>query len=134
MLLLFTLHLNSKSLCNLFHNVSVCSFSRRSTTKNTSDKHCVSTKEDKSRVSRTTHLRKKSVSCKTFFFPGLKKYLRLFFKLESLQKQVYQLEEQLHNEMQLKDELEQKCRSELSHLFLCNMHLFTLSNLNHTFL
>ncbi|XP_037538251.1 rho-associated protein kinase 1 isoform X1 [Nematolebias whitei] len=55
-------------------------FSRRSTTKKTSDKHCVSTKEDKSR-------------------------------LESLQKQVYQLEEQLHNEMQLKDELEQKCRT-----------------------
>lgn len=52
----------------------------------------------------------------------------IFFKLESLQKQVYQLEEQLHNEMQLKDELEQKCRSELSRLFLCNMHLFTLSN------
>ncbi|XP_034039314.1 rho-associated protein kinase 1 isoform X2 [Thalassophryne amazonica] len=31
--------------------------------------------------------------------------------LESLQKRIYQLEEQLHSEMQLKDELEQKCRS-----------------------
>uniref|UniRef100_H3CSS4 Rho-associated protein kinase n=1 Tax=Tetraodon nigroviridis TaxID=99883 RepID=H3CSS4_TETNG len=31
--------------------------------------------------------------------------------LENLQKRIYQLEEQLHSEMQLKDELEQKCRS-----------------------
>ncbi|MGH0141405.1 UNVERIFIED_CONTAM: hypothetical protein FKN15_039162 [Acipenser sinensis] len=31
--------------------------------------------------------------------------------LEKLQKRVYQLEEQLHNEMQLKDEMEQKCRA-----------------------
>ncbi|KAF6723822.1 Rho-associated protein kinase 1 [Oryzias melastigma] len=31
--------------------------------------------------------------------------------LESLQKRIYQLEEQLHSEMQLKDELEQKCRT-----------------------
>ncbi|KAM6948964.1 rho-associated protein kinase 1 [Aplochiton taeniatus] len=31
--------------------------------------------------------------------------------LENLQKRVYQLEEQLHGEMQLKDELEQKCRA-----------------------
>uniref|UniRef100_A0A3Q1AVC5 non-specific serine/threonine protein kinase n=1 Tax=Amphiprion ocellaris TaxID=80972 RepID=A0A3Q1AVC5_AMPOC len=30
--------------------------------------------------------------------------------LENLQKRIYQLEEQLHSEMQLKDELEQKCR------------------------
>ncbi|MGH0145149.1 UNVERIFIED_CONTAM: hypothetical protein FKN15_025061 [Acipenser sinensis] len=31
--------------------------------------------------------------------------------LETLQKRVYQLEEQLNNEMQLKDEMEQKCRT-----------------------
>ncbi|CAG5896586.1 rho-associated protein kinase 1 isoform 2-T2 [Menidia menidia] len=31
--------------------------------------------------------------------------------LENLQKRIYQLEEQLHSEMQLKDELEQKCRA-----------------------
>uniref|UniRef100_A0AAX7TQ65 Rho-associated protein kinase 1 n=1 Tax=Astatotilapia calliptera TaxID=8154 RepID=A0AAX7TQ65_ASTCA len=31
-------------------------------------------------------------------------------QLENLQKRIYQLEEQLHSEMQLKDELEQKCR------------------------
>ncbi|KAM9323612.1 rho-associated protein kinase 1 isoform 2-T2 [Pholidichthys leucotaenia] len=31
--------------------------------------------------------------------------------LENLQKQIYQLEEQLHSEMQFKDELEQKCRT-----------------------
>ncbi|XP_018613369.2 rho-associated protein kinase 1 isoform X3 [Scleropages formosus] len=31
--------------------------------------------------------------------------------LENLQKRVYQLEEQLHSEMQLKDEMEQKCRA-----------------------
>uniref|UniRef100_I3JSJ1 Rho-associated protein kinase 1 n=1 Tax=Oreochromis niloticus TaxID=8128 RepID=I3JSJ1_ORENI len=31
--------------------------------------------------------------------------------LENLQKRIYQLEEQLHSEMQLKDELEQKCRT-----------------------
>ncbi|XP_078543570.1 rho-associated protein kinase 1 [Lissotriton helveticus] len=30
--------------------------------------------------------------------------------LENLQKNIYQLEEQLHNEMQLKDEMEQRCR------------------------
>ncbi|KAE8598512.1 hypothetical protein XENTR_v10016849 [Xenopus tropicalis] len=30
--------------------------------------------------------------------------------VENLQKNIYQLEEQLHNEMQLKDEMEQKCR------------------------
>uniref|UniRef100_H0X6A1 Rho-associated protein kinase n=1 Tax=Otolemur garnettii TaxID=30611 RepID=H0X6A1_OTOGA len=30
---------------------------------------------------------------------------------ESLQKTIYKLEEQLHNEMQLKDEMEQKCRT-----------------------
>lgn len=30
--------------------------------------------------------------------------------VENLQKSIYQLEEQLHNEMQLKDEMEQKCR------------------------
>ncbi|KAJ8268086.1 hypothetical protein COCON_G00132580 [Conger conger] len=32
-------------------------------------------------------------------------------QLENLQKRVYQLEEQLHCEMQLKDEMEQKCRT-----------------------
>ncbi|KAG8014237.1 Rho-associated protein kinase 1, partial [Nibea albiflora] len=31
--------------------------------------------------------------------------------LENLQKRIFQLEEQLHSEMQLKDELEQKCRT-----------------------
>lgn len=31
-------------------------------------------------------------------------------QLENLQKRIYQLEEQLHSEMQLKDELDQKCR------------------------
>jgi Rho-associated protein kinase 1 len=39
-------------------------------------------------------------------------YKAFLFKLkqESLQKTIYKLEEQLHNEMQLKDEMEQKCR------------------------
>uniref|UniRef100_A0A667ZN85 non-specific serine/threonine protein kinase n=1 Tax=Myripristis murdjan TaxID=586833 RepID=A0A667ZN85_9TELE len=32
-------------------------------------------------------------------------------RLENLQKRIYQLEEQLHTEMQLKDEMEQKCRT-----------------------
>ncbi|XP_006027991.1 rho-associated protein kinase 1 isoform X1 [Alligator sinensis] len=31
--------------------------------------------------------------------------------LENMQKTIYELEEQLHNEMQLKDEMEQKCRT-----------------------
>jgi len=31
-------------------------------------------------------------------------------QLENLQKRIYQLEEQLLSEMQLKDEMEQKCR------------------------
>ncbi|KAM6087523.1 PREDICTED: rho-associated protein kinase 1 [Chlamydotis macqueenii] len=31
--------------------------------------------------------------------------------LDNMQKMIYELEEQLHNEMQLKDEMEQKCRS-----------------------
>ncbi|KAM6275971.1 rho-associated protein kinase 1 [Spheniscus humboldti] len=31
--------------------------------------------------------------------------------VENMQKMIYELEEQLHNEMQLKDEMEQKCRS-----------------------
>ncbi|XP_009670803.2 rho-associated protein kinase 1 [Struthio camelus] len=31
--------------------------------------------------------------------------------LENMQKMIYELEEQLHNEMQLKDEMEQKCRT-----------------------
>ncbi|XP_065686393.1 rho-associated protein kinase 1 isoform X3 [Patagioenas fasciata] len=31
--------------------------------------------------------------------------------LENMQRMIYELEEQLHNEMQLKDEMEQKCRS-----------------------
>uniref|UniRef100_A0A4W5QPU5 non-specific serine/threonine protein kinase n=1 Tax=Hucho hucho TaxID=62062 RepID=A0A4W5QPU5_9TELE len=38
-------------------------------------------------------------------------YYTLFIvQLENLQKRIYQLEEQLHSEMQLKDEMEQKCR------------------------
>ncbi|XP_051990978.1 rho-associated protein kinase 1-like isoform X2 [Xyrauchen texanus] len=32
-------------------------------------------------------------------------------QLENLQKRIYQLEEQLHSEMQLRDEMEQKCRT-----------------------
>uniref|UniRef100_A0A8D2LAD4 non-specific serine/threonine protein kinase n=1 Tax=Varanus komodoensis TaxID=61221 RepID=A0A8D2LAD4_VARKO len=47
-------------------------------------------------------------SCKTLLFNLL--YF-LYLKLESLQKTIYQLEEQLHNEMQLKDEMEQKFRN-----------------------
>ncbi|KGL94607.1 Rho-associated protein kinase 1, partial [Charadrius vociferus] len=35
----------------------------------------------------------------------------IYLKLENMQKMIYDLEEQLHNEMQLKDEMEQKCRS-----------------------
>ncbi|KFR06409.1 Rho-associated protein kinase 1, partial [Opisthocomus hoazin] len=35
----------------------------------------------------------------------------IYKKLENMQKVIYELEEQLHNEMQLKDEMEQKCRS-----------------------
>uniref|UniRef100_A0A8B9Z3F9 non-specific serine/threonine protein kinase n=1 Tax=Buteo japonicus TaxID=224669 RepID=A0A8B9Z3F9_9AVES len=34
-------------------------------------------------------------------------------QLENMQKMIYELEEQLHNEMQLKDEMEQKCRKNL---------------------
>lgn len=34
----------------------------------------------------------------------------IYLKLENMQKMIYELEEQLHNEMQLKDEMEQKCR------------------------
>uniref|UniRef100_A0A8C2B9R4 Rho-associated protein kinase 1 n=1 Tax=Cyprinus carpio TaxID=7962 RepID=A0A8C2B9R4_CYPCA len=45
--------------------------------------------------------------------------------LENLQKRVYQLEEQLHSEMQLRDEMEQKCRC----LSVClSFHKNTLSN------
>lgn len=43
------------------------------------------------------------------FVPVLMKPL-FSAQLENLQKRIYQLEEQLHSEMQLKDELEQKCR------------------------
>ncbi|KAG8571111.1 hypothetical protein GDO81_011525 [Engystomops pustulosus] len=39
---------------------------------------------------------------------GYCKYVSV--QVENLQKSIYQLEEQLHNEMQLKDEMEQKCR------------------------
>uniref|UniRef100_A0A8C1QF02 Rho-associated protein kinase 1 n=1 Tax=Cyprinus carpio TaxID=7962 RepID=A0A8C1QF02_CYPCA len=38
-------------------------------------------------------------------------FVSLLPQLENLQKRVYQLEEQLHSEMQLRDEMEQKCRS-----------------------
>uniref|UniRef100_A0A6Q2YG08 Rho-associated protein kinase 1 n=1 Tax=Esox lucius TaxID=8010 RepID=A0A6Q2YG08_ESOLU len=41
---------------------------------------------------------------------------RFLFLLENLQKRIYQLEEQLHSEMQLKDEMEQKCRTSNSKL------------------
>uniref|UniRef100_A0A673M641 non-specific serine/threonine protein kinase n=1 Tax=Sinocyclocheilus rhinocerous TaxID=307959 RepID=A0A673M641_9TELE len=45
--------------------------------------------------------------------------------LENLQKRIYQLEEQLHSEMQLRDEMEQKCRC----LSVClSIHPNTLSN------
>uniref|UniRef100_A0A673L6V6 Rho-associated protein kinase 1 n=1 Tax=Sinocyclocheilus rhinocerous TaxID=307959 RepID=A0A673L6V6_9TELE len=45
--------------------------------------------------------------------------------LENLQKRIYQLEEQLHSEMQLRDEMEQKCRC----LYVClHIHPNTLSN------
>uniref|UniRef100_A0A672KYD1 Rho-associated protein kinase 1 n=1 Tax=Sinocyclocheilus grahami TaxID=75366 RepID=A0A672KYD1_SINGR len=45
--------------------------------------------------------------------------------LENLQKRIYQLEEQLHSEMQLRDEMEQKCRC----LSVClHIHPNTLSN------
>uniref|UniRef100_A0A8C7TGY0 Rho-associated protein kinase 1 n=1 Tax=Oncorhynchus mykiss TaxID=8022 RepID=A0A8C7TGY0_ONCMY len=37
-------------------------------------------------------------------------YTLFVVQLENLQKRIYQLEEQLHSEMQLKDEMEQKCR------------------------
>uniref|UniRef100_A0A8C0ANA9 Rho-associated protein kinase 1 n=1 Tax=Buteo japonicus TaxID=224669 RepID=A0A8C0ANA9_9AVES len=37
----------------------------------------------------------------------------IYLKLENMQKMIYELEEQLHNEMQLKDEMEQKCRKNL---------------------
>uniref|UniRef100_A0A8C7NBT8 Rho-associated protein kinase 1 n=1 Tax=Oncorhynchus kisutch TaxID=8019 RepID=A0A8C7NBT8_ONCKI len=39
-------------------------------------------------------------------------------QLENLQKRIYQLEEQLHSEMQLKDEMEQKCSSNSFAVFL----------------
>lgn len=35
----------------------------------------------------------------------------LHVQLENLLKKIHQLEEQLHGEMQLKDEMEQKCRA-----------------------
>uniref|UniRef100_A0A8C7IMR2 Rho-associated protein kinase 1 n=1 Tax=Oncorhynchus kisutch TaxID=8019 RepID=A0A8C7IMR2_ONCKI len=38
-------------------------------------------------------------------------YTLFIVQLENLQKRIYQLEEQLHSEMQLKDEIEQKCRA-----------------------
>uniref|UniRef100_A0A8C7UCJ8 non-specific serine/threonine protein kinase n=1 Tax=Oncorhynchus mykiss TaxID=8022 RepID=A0A8C7UCJ8_ONCMY len=44
-------------------------------------------------------------------FVGFTYYSTVTNKLENLQKRVYQLEEQLHSEMQLKDEMEQKCRT-----------------------
>ncbi|KFV79960.1 Rho-associated protein kinase 1, partial [Struthio camelus australis] len=37
--------------------------------------------------------------------------LTSIYILENMQKMIYELEEQLHNEMQLKDEMEQKCRT-----------------------
>uniref|UniRef100_A0A672T0L2 non-specific serine/threonine protein kinase n=1 Tax=Sinocyclocheilus grahami TaxID=75366 RepID=A0A672T0L2_SINGR len=37
-------------------------------------------------------------------------FVSLIPQLENLQKRIYQLEEQLHSEMQLRDEMEQKCR------------------------
>uniref|UniRef100_A0A8C2EYY2 non-specific serine/threonine protein kinase n=1 Tax=Cyprinus carpio TaxID=7962 RepID=A0A8C2EYY2_CYPCA len=52
-------------------------------------------------------------------------FVSLIPQLENLQKRVYQLEEQLHSEMQLRDEMEQKCRC----LFFClSFHTNTLSN------
>uniref|UniRef100_A0A671RRK1 non-specific serine/threonine protein kinase n=1 Tax=Sinocyclocheilus anshuiensis TaxID=1608454 RepID=A0A671RRK1_9TELE len=38
------------------------------------------------------------------------RFVSLIPQLENLQKRIYQLEEQLHSEMQLRDEMEQKCR------------------------
>uniref|UniRef100_A0AAY4CMQ0 non-specific serine/threonine protein kinase n=1 Tax=Denticeps clupeoides TaxID=299321 RepID=A0AAY4CMQ0_9TELE len=35
----------------------------------------------------------------------------VFVQLENMKKKIYQLEEQLHSEMQMKDEMEQKCRT-----------------------
>lgn len=46
-------------------------------------------------------------------------------QLENLQKRIYQLEEQLHSEMQLKDELEQKCRYGI---ILCLTFIATFQN------
>uniref|UniRef100_A0A8C3PYU8 non-specific serine/threonine protein kinase n=1 Tax=Chrysolophus pictus TaxID=9089 RepID=A0A8C3PYU8_CHRPC len=40
-------------------------------------------------------------------------YKYIYLKMENMQKMIYDLEEQLHNEMQLKDEMEQKCRKNL---------------------
>uniref|UniRef100_A0A8C1QES8 non-specific serine/threonine protein kinase n=1 Tax=Cyprinus carpio TaxID=7962 RepID=A0A8C1QES8_CYPCA len=52
-------------------------------------------------------------------------FVSLLPQLENLQKRVYQLEEQLHSEMQLRDEMEQKCRC----LSPClSFHTNTLSN------
>lgn len=46
-----------------------------------------------------------TTTCISYFI-----FSSLSLKLESLQKTIYQLEEQLQNEMQLKDEMEQKFR------------------------
>uniref|UniRef100_A0A8C7R5C8 non-specific serine/threonine protein kinase n=1 Tax=Oncorhynchus mykiss TaxID=8022 RepID=A0A8C7R5C8_ONCMY len=48
--------------------------------------------------------------------PFLRHLLPLFLKSAKLQKKLHQLEEQLNNEMQTKDELEHKCRTSTSRL------------------
>ncbi|XP_048019605.1 rho-associated protein kinase 1 isoform X3 [Megalobrama amblycephala] len=49
--------------------------------------------------------------------------------LENLQKRIYQLEEQLHSEMQLRDEMEQKCRASSTKLDKIMKELDEESNL-----
>ncbi|XP_070301371.1 rho-associated protein kinase 1 [Salvelinus sp. IW2-2015] len=46
----------------------------------------------------------------------MRRPLPLFLKSAKLQKKLHQLEEQLNNEMQTKDELEHKCRTSTSRL------------------
>uniref|UniRef100_G1NC22 Rho-associated protein kinase 1 n=1 Tax=Meleagris gallopavo TaxID=9103 RepID=G1NC22_MELGA len=48
-----------------------------------------------------------------FTYYSNRRYVQTSNLMENMQKMIYDLEEQLHNEMQLKDEMEQKCRKNL---------------------
>lgn len=69
-------------------------------------------KEDKSHVSKTSDTYTHTLYPVYVILRATDVFLSL--QLENLQKRIFQLEEQLHSEMQLKDELEQKCRYSLA--------------------